>query len=234
LVLLTFMDEERSRAALPPTATSVRESLLAGLRYVAATPRVYVPLGVLGTLGVFGISFQTIAPVYALETLGLDERGYGLLVAAMGIGALLAAIPMTLVTLGLARRILYTAPIAFGVILGALALNTWPPLAFVLVAPLGFCFLLTNSSVNVTIQGTVPHEVRGRTMGIYMSVMHGGSAIGALVMGTLAEAFDVQVAMVVGAVATLLAVVGLRLRGMAEGGSAQNAPIEARVAGPEV
>jgi predicted MFS family arabinose efflux permease len=153
----------------------------------------------------------------------------------MGIGALLAAIPMTLVTLGIARRILYVAPIAFGVVLGALALNTWAPLAFVLVAPLGFCFLLTNSSVNVTIQGTVPHEVRGRTMGIYMSVMHGGSAIGALVMGTLAEAFDVQVAMLVGAVATLLAVLGLRLRGMAASTPAPKAPIEApTIGGPEV
>jgi len=144
----------------------------------------------------------------------------------MGVGALAAALPMTLVSVSQARRIMLLAPLAFALFLAVLAVTRSVPLAFLVITPLGFFFVLINSSVNVTVQGTIPHEYRGRTMGIYVSIMHGGGAVGALVMGALAELVGVTTAMLVGAAATAGITIALRARAAAMGAAdaARTAP----------
>jgi predicted MFS family arabinose efflux permease len=122
---------------------------------------------------------------------------------------------MTLVTVSRARQIMLLAPIAFALFLAVLAVTRSVPLAFLVITPLGFFFVLINASVNVTVQGTVPHEYRGRTMGIYVSIMHGGGAVGALVMGSLAEVVGVTQAMLFGAAATAAITFALRARAVA-------------------
>ena len=116
-------------------------------------------LGLLAAFGIFGVSFQTIAPVYAIDTLGLDEAGYGFFVAAMGVGALLAALPLTLIGTAQASRLMFVAPIAFGILLTFMALTREPMVAYLTIIPLGFFFVLINSSINVTVQGTIDHRV---------------------------------------------------------------------------
>lgn len=174
VALVAFIDGSRTKEPAPATGESVGEMIRAATRYIAATPTVSVGLAVLGAFGVFGISFQTILPIHAVEVLGLDRAGYGFLVASMGAGALLAAVPMTLITMRNAMRLMFLTPLAFAGLLAILASTEVPPLAFLVIVPLGFFFVLINSSINVTVQGTVPHEYRGRTMGIYVSIMHGG------------------------------------------------------------
>ena len=210
VALVGVIDQRRTRDAARGDGVSVRQAILAATRYIRGSPQVSAGLSLLGVFGIFGISFQTILPLHALADLGLDRAGYGLLVAAMGIGALAAALPMTMVSTGQAARMMFLAPLAFAALLAVLALAADAPLAFVVIAPLGFFFVLINSSINVTVQGTVPHEYRGRTMGIYVSIMHGGGALGALVMGGLATAVGPARAMLVGAAGVVLLTVTLR------------------------
>ena len=212
IVVVGQIDGARTRRSPKPNSESVRAALAAGFRFIAATPSVNVPLSLLAMFGIFGISFQTVLPVYALDILKLDRSGYGFLLAAMGLGALAAAVPLTLVSLSFARRIMFFAPVAFAAFLAALALTGDPRLAFLVIGPLGFFFVLINSSINVTVQSTIPHQFRGRTMGIYVSIMHGGGAVGGLVMGALAELLGVTTAMFVGAGATVVITILLRLR----------------------
>jgi len=215
IVTFAAVDNQRTRAAPKPTGESVRDSLLAGITYIRNTSSVSIPMLLLAMFGVFGISFQTILPIYAIDVLGVDKSTYGFLLAAMGLGALAAALPMTLVSVPRARQIMLLAPLAFALFLAVLAVTRSVPLAFLVITPLGFFFVLINSSVNVTVQGTIPHEYRGRTMGIYVSIMHGGGAVGALVMGSLAEIVGVTTAMLVGAAATAIITILLRARAAA-------------------
>lgn len=91
-----------------------------------------------------------------------------------------------------------------------LAVNETPLVPFLVIVPLGFFFVLISSSINVTFQGTIPHQYRGRTMGIYVSIMHGGGAVGALLMSALAGLLAVPTAMLVGATATASLTLALR------------------------
>lgn len=211
LGLLASMDGQRSRPAPQPTGASVLRSLLAGLRYAATTRSVRTAIAIIAAHAVFGLSFLGIAPVYAIGVLGMDGAGYGLLIATMGVGAVAAAIPMTLVTLPIARRLMLMAPLVFSGLQLALGLNTMPAIAFLLIAPLGFFSLLVSSSVSVTIQSLVSHDLRGRVMGLYIAVMQGGSALGALFMGGLAETFGVPFAMTTGAILLASSVLALIL-----------------------
>lgn len=210
VVLVALIDALRTTELPPPADESVGDAIRAAARYIRGAPAVSAGLSLLGMFGVFGISFQTILPLHAIQVLGLDRAGYGFLLAVMGIGALAAALPMTLVTMRLAERLMFMAPLAFALLLAVLALFGDPIAAFVVIAPLGFFFVLINSTINVTVQGTVPHEFRGRTMGIYVSIMHGGGALGALIMGALATTIGPGRAMLIGAAGVAILTVGLR------------------------
>ncbi len=62
---------------------------------------------------------------------------------------------------------------------------------------------LANSSVQLT----VPAEMRGRVMGIYMLVFLGGAPLGSPLTGWVAEQFGTRTRMVAGAVISVLATV---------------------------
>lgn len=215
VVLVRLIDGERTIGQTTAAEESVWRSILGAVAYIWRTPLVRTGLGLLAVFGVFGISFQTILPLYAIDMLGLDPAGYGFIVAAMGVGALSAALPITMLGTRTAGRLMFIAPVVFACLLASLALTTVPEVAFALIVPLGFFFVMTNAVINVTVQGTIAHQFRGRTMGIYVSIMHGGGALGALIMGLLASMFSVPVAMSVGAgmtAALALILLGVRPR----------------------
>lgn len=199
VILVSRISGVRTRKRALRTSESMVESVLGAGRHLRSVPLLVTGLGLLASFGVFGVSFQTIAPIYAIETLGLDEAGYGFLIAAMGVGALGAALPMTLITTALATRLMFIAPMMFGALLVVLAITRVPLVAYAAIVPLGFFFVLINSTINVTVQGTIDHEFRGRTMGIYVSIMHGGGAVGAIIMGIVASLLGAPTAMLIGA-----------------------------------
>ena len=229
LLLLWMMDSATMRPRPAGSRASVPTELRAGIGYVRTNVAVSSALGILAGFGVFGLSFQTVAPIFTLDVLQLDEGQYGLFVAAMGAGALAASLRMTVVSVSAAHRFLRVAPVGFGVALSALAATQAPAIAFLLVTVLGAFSLFVNSSVMISIQGTVPHEVRGRVMGLYVAVMHGGSAVGALLAGSIAELAGVPAAMVIGGVMT--AVCGLVFSRGLRTTHVTNAPAQPR--GPE-
>jgi predicted MFS family arabinose efflux permease len=210
VALVGLIDADRPTRVATSSAESITRSVVSAARHVATHRPIRLGLSLLAVFGLFGVSFQTVAPVFAVGTLGLDEVGYGFFVAAMGAGALVAALPMTLVGAGRAQRLMVLAPIAFAVVLAALAITRLPLVAFALVVPLGFFFVLVNSTINVTVQGTIEHEFRGRAMGLYVSIMHGGGAIGAVIMGALAARTGAPVAMLLAAAGLVVTTAVLR------------------------
>ncbi len=60
--------------------------------------RVRTILGLLGTVGVFGWSYAVLLPAFARDVFGLGANGYGVLMSASGVGALVGA--LTVATAG--------------------------------------------------------------------------------------------------------------------------------------
>jgi predicted MFS family arabinose efflux permease len=74
----------------------------------------------------------------------------------------------------------------------------------VLMAFIGFAFVVMDVSSQTLIQSTIRSRFRGRTMSIYGMIAQGGPAVGALAMGRIAEATGLRWPVFVGACIVLI------------------------------
>jgi MFS family permease len=209
LIALLAMNEKELRV-VPPIArpTSVDEvvsGLREGLGYVRHTPLVLLSVLVVGLVSTFGMNFQVVIPPLTEEILHSDATGYGFLMAASGLGSLVAALfiafsPRSRVGLIAGGAILLgAAELALG-FSGSFGLS----LALMFFVGLGAISMAATA--NTTIQLAVPDQLRGRTMAVYTTVFAGSTPIGGLLMGFIASKAGVAEAMVIGGV--LCAVIG--------------------------
>jgi MFS family permease len=207
LVGLLMMDPSRLyRAAREATRLPVLRSLAEGFRYAVRTPNVLWPLVLLGGVSLFGLNFQTLLPLFAVHTLGLDPKGtgslaYGVLYAVMGVGSLIGS--MSLAFAG-SRRPLVPLIIGGGIIFVSFELllgltRTIEP-AYVWVVFIGLSSMLMINTINVTVQYGVPDELRGRVMSIYVLVFAGSSPLGGLFAGGVAQLWGAPAGFVLGAI----------------------------------
>lgn len=206
LAALRWMDPSAMlRVARPELRPSIRSSLGEGIRYAVRTPTVLWPLVLLGGFGVFGMNFQTLLPLFARYTLHLDADGFGALFAAMGVGSLIGS--LSLAFLGSRRPLvgmIVGGASSFVVFEAALGLSRSAIAAFPVIILVGFSSMLMVNSINVIVQRSVPDELRGRVMALYVTVFAGSAPIGGLVAGAVAQAWGPPAGFLVGAGVTVL------------------------------
>ena len=76
----------------PHTVRDVGRTLAEGIRYVRHTDLVLLATVVVGLVCLFGMNFSVVIPALARDVLHTDAAGYGFLMAASGIGSLVAAL----------------------------------------------------------------------------------------------------------------------------------------------
>jgi MFS family permease len=233
---LRLMDDHElyigNRIARPTTARAVVRNLSEGLHYVRRTPVVLLAVLVVGSVATVGMNFNVLIPAFAQGELGAGAAGYGFLMAASGIGSLLAA--MRLVFGGRPRPVrLATGALLLGAASVALAVSREFPIALGLMFLAGFGSILMAATGNTTIQMAVPDELRGRVMSVYTTVFSASVPIGGLAMGAVASVFGVTAAIALGGALTL--VIGLGALAFGRRGSfelaAEHAPLAAPPAG---
>jgi MFS family permease len=190
----------------PHTVREVGRTLAEGIRYVRRTDLVLLATVTVGLVSLFGMNFGVIIPALARDVLHTDATGYGFLMAASGIGSLIAALSIafrgrsTPAIIARGALVLGLAEIA------AAAIHVFP-LALLAMAFVGFGAIGMAATANTVIQLAVPDELRGRVMSVYTTVFVGSSPIGGLLMGWIASRFGVEVSLAIGGVAC--AVLGL-------------------------
>lgn len=211
--LVLRLDPERIAVATGGMPDRIGGALTEGLRYAVASGPVRTSLLTLTVVSTIGMSFQAILPIFAVERLGMDARGYGALLAAMGVGALVAVVPMSTSSVSRARRYMLITPLILAVSVAVLTIVRSQLVALLPMATIGFAYVLAAASINLTIQHTASAEIRGRMVGLYIATLHGGAAIGGFAIGALAEGIGPLSAMVVSAAATALGALILALTG---------------------
>jgi MFS family permease len=188
------------RFVAPAEPSSTRRHVLEGLTYVAGHRRVRLLLLLLGVVGIFGWSYAILLPAYAADNLHVGERGYGVLLSANGIGALLGA--LTVATYGSRvrpRRMIFGGLWVFSAMLVLLAVVRWFPLVLLCLAVGGWGMLLSLSTTNTMVQTSVSDAMRGRVMGIWGLVLGGTIPLGGLESGWLSQAVGVPWTIATGA-----------------------------------
>ena len=197
-------------APSPRRGVGLRAEIAEGVRYAAGTPRVALVMSLLVVVSLFVVNMNVLVPLIARDVLHEGAHGFGLLMAALGVGAVAGALAVAALSVGRPPLGMVVGPALAAAAL-LLLLSTarhFGPTAAVLVA-LGFAQIVFMTSCNTTVQIAVPDELRGRVMGLYALVFAGMTPIGALIMGTVAEHWGVSRACAVGGGAGLLLILAL-------------------------
>lgn len=177
-----------------------------GFRVVLRTPGVVALLALLLFVGVFGWSYVILMPAIARDDLGVGPEGYGLLMSAIGVGSVAGALSVaSLREFRDGRALIVGLILMFVVSVGVLSVTTRYAVALLVLLPSGFSLTAFFSLTNTLIQSSVPDEVRGRVMGVYVFVFAAMMPLGSLQAGALAEAFGTPTTIRVGAVVCALA-----------------------------
>ena len=209
--VLALVSFGRQRASAPPSGgerRSMRTGLVEFFRELAGNRPLFILFVVTGAVEVFGFSFLTALPDLAVDRLGLDAAGLGLLHAARSTGGIIGGIVMAMA--GPSRRlgVVWLAMIAaFGLEVMALGLAPILPVAFVVTMTIAFCAVASDVLTQSMMQLAVPSELRGRAMGAWQ-VAVGFSPIGHLEMGLLAGAVGTAGALLLNGAALVLVAIG--------------------------
>ncbi len=205
LVLLSLFQIELPRRVITPSAVSPTEGLKEGLRYMRSSREVSLLMSMVAVYSIFGIPYLVLMPVIARDTLHGGARAYGLLLAAVGLGAVLGAFALAMVGRRVRRgRVLAGAAFSFSTLLIAFSFsrNFW--LSAALLLAIGFTMILNNALANGLLQTITPDGFRGRVMSAYAFVFVGMGPVGSLLSGSIASAIGAPAAIAIGGCVMLL------------------------------
>ena len=189
-----------------PAATSdaLSENFLgafrAGLRYARASRELHVVLLRAAVFFLFASAAWALLPLVARQMLGGSAGFYGVLMGAVGAGAIAGALllPTLRARLG-ADGLVLAASLITVVVLGALVFAPPRWLAAVLMLLLGTGWIVALTTLNGVAQAVLPNWVRGRGLAVYLMVFNGAMAAGSLAWGLTAQAVGVPTALVISA-----------------------------------
>ena len=177
---------------LPPTQTAPWKPFLQAWRelfdHLLERRELKLILVLMSTVAIFAMPFYVLLPILARDTLGVDVRGLGHLMAMSGLGAFAGG-------LSLARRLTRRPPMPSFLaglalfLLGLMGLglcrNYYAALGAMALA--GFGMVTQLSTGNSLMQLNVPDELRGRLMSLFGLIVMGFAPVGSIVYGVAAH-----------------------------------------------
>jgi MFS family permease len=209
LVVAAWHAPAGTRSQLPERFAS---ALLAGERYVRYSPVVRRVLVRSALFLVPASALWALLPLIASQLLGLGANGYGLLLGALGVGAVAGAFILPRIRAKLSSNtMLLIASIVFAAALVALVLVPNAAVILVLLIPTGIAWIAVLSSMNAEMQLFLPAWVRARGLSVYQMVLFGAQAAGAVVWGVMAGPAGLVATFLIAAVVMVAGVATIRL-----------------------
>ena len=201
------------------TRSNTWHDFIDGTRFIAQNRLFYRLIALTWIMMFFGTSYVQIMPIF-VDIMGSEERGYGILVSATGVGSVLGTIIISRIqqSRNLGRIMLGGAFLAACSLYGFAAnagFASHSSYAFMFAS--GFAVLYSAfssfyliSSMTI-LQLKVPDELRGRVMGIH-SITFSLIALGGLSAGFLAAMVSAPFAVAAGATVLLLSTGWIMIR----------------------
>jgi MFS family permease len=201
--------------------------LLEGVRYVRSQPKMMLILVLVFFAGTFGMNFQITSALMATQVFDKGAGEFGILGSAIAVGSLSAAL-LNARRVRIRLRLIVAAAAAFGV--AEIVAGLLPSyLSFALFAPvIGFATLTLLNSANATMQLEADPALRGRVMALYMTVVMGGTPLGAPIIGWIGQALGARWTLLLGGAFVLVGVVVALIVFRATERRVAGAPVEGR------
>ena len=166
--------------------TALRE----GLRFVFTTPLMVWTMG-LDFLATLLAGAMSLLPIFADQILKVGARGYGVLVSAPAVGALIASVLVSIRPLpGKQGRLFLVSVAAYGAATIVFGFSRSFPLTLVALAVTGFADAISTVIRQTLRQLITPDRLRGRMTSVNMIFFTGGPQLGELEAGLVASLFS--------------------------------------------
>jgi MFS family permease len=172
----------------PTSEKNTIVELKTGLIYLAGDRRVLGLVIMVASFSILGFPYMVLLPVVAEDILGIGAQGFGGLMAAQGVGALLAALSLAFKGDQVPKgRLLVFSRGILGASLVLLALSKLSVVSMLALAVAGFSLISQLALTNTLIQLHVPDQLRGRVLSSYTWALAGFYPIGSLLIGTIGD-----------------------------------------------
>jgi predicted MFS family arabinose efflux permease len=184
----------------PPTerplgAEPIRQAIRAGARYVRSAPAFSSVLARSALFMVFASGLWALLPALARGPLGLGPNGYGGLLAAVGLGAVLGTAVLPRLR---GRRgdggVVTGAILTYAAAVAVVGLKPSPAAVVAALVLAGFSWIAVQSTLGATAQLLLPTWARARSLAYFQLVFMGGQALGALAWGAVADTLGLAAA----------------------------------------
>ncbi len=202
VVSLMIMD----RSTLSPSVPTERAKgqLREGFRYIAATPKLLYPLIMMSLVGMLAYEFQVTLPIVAGRVFHGNSEDYGLIMASMGVGAIIGGL-WTASRGKTGTRAITRAALLFGAFITLAALSPTLGIEFAALALVGFASVAFLSMTNSTLQLETDPQMRGRVMALWAVAFMGTTPIGGPLIGWITSETSARVGLGVGAASCFVA-----------------------------
>jgi hypothetical protein len=167
------------------------------LKYVWTRPSIRSQMSIAIIPVLVAMPYVALLPIFARDILDVGAVGFGVMMAAPGIGALAGT--LTIATLGNVKRkglTMLAALTAMGGVLLLFSFSRWYVPSLLLLGIVGACQMIYMTTNMTLLQMDTPNEFRGRVMGVW-TLNQGLQPLGSLIAGSLAEVWDASVAVAI-------------------------------------
>jgi MFS family permease len=206
VILSLFMISRSPHRPQPSGSRNALSEFGDGQRYILKNRVITMLVVMAAILGFFSIPMGQQIPVLASEVLrefGEPQNAAAarnsFLLTAQGVGALIAAITLSVVSTRIRRKGWYmlAGQLVFGVSFFALGLTRSVPVALVLIAGFGWGTVTHLAITNTLIQLLVPDQLRGRVISTYFWGLQGVAPFGNLLVGWVVQQWDLPTAVLI-------------------------------------
>lgn len=160
-----------------------------GLRYVRTQHVIMLLLAIVAAASLFGYPYLNLMPIVARNLYTNDAQGMAWLMGAVGVGALLGALSLSIRTPDPRHMMpaILGCFFAFALGLGLVGVTRSVPAVLVLFMVCGFAMVTCLALVNTSIQRRIPDAMRGRVLSMYTFAFSAFYPFGNLAAGIVAE-----------------------------------------------
>ncbi|KGW74856.1 major Facilitator Superfamily protein [Burkholderia pseudomallei MSHR2990] len=208
LVLFLLVGRFRIESAPDTRRDPVHRQIVEGLHHLWREPVLRLMAITLTVLCACWGAWLALMPLFATKVMGLDARGYGVALSALGVGGFVGALSVTTLNRWFGRRM-----VMFVDLLGTLAMMAVPAVTLDLWAVAASAFAgglggtLWTVNARTLSQALVPGALLGRYNAAARLFSWGAMPIGSGLGGLIAEYFGMRAALVGFSIATLLLIV---------------------------
>ena len=204
--LVWWRPAKASRSLLP--AERFRGAVVAGLRYARNSPALRATLIKAAGFFLFASAYWALLPLVARTQVAGGAALYGILLGAIGAGAVIGAFVMPRLRLKLGANLLSVCGMAgTAVTLALYGLAHDPFTALAASALAGISWIAVVATLTVSAQSSLPDWVRGRGLALFTTVFFGCMTLGSAVWGKLAAVLGLPAAHFIAAAGAVVAII---------------------------